>query len=144
MKGKRNGVGCADRAVCATTRCSMRLLLSGLLSMALGFPTGVGAGVIEGSANLTCGLKPVPDVGCRIGRCVNGKWEQVCDSAPTLSCGVQPVPDVGCRIGRCVNGQWEQVCDSTAVLTCGLKPIPDVGCRIERCVNGQWEQVCDL
>jgi len=29
--------------------------------------------------NLTCGLKPIPEVGCRIGRCVDGAWEQVCD-----------------------------------------------------------------
>ena len=28
---------------------------------------------------LSCGLKPLPDIGCRIGRCVDGHWEQVCD-----------------------------------------------------------------
>lgn len=25
-----------------------------------------------------CGFKPNPQFGCKIGRCVNGKWEQVC------------------------------------------------------------------
>jgi hypothetical protein len=42
----------------------------------------VGALALSGGAwaqNLTCGLKPIPDVGCRIGRCVDGAWEQVCD-----------------------------------------------------------------
>ncbi len=25
-----------------------------------------------------CGFKPSPQFGCKIGRCVNGKWEQIC------------------------------------------------------------------
>jgi len=29
--------------------------------------------------SLVCGIQPIPDVGCRIGRCVDGAWEQVCD-----------------------------------------------------------------
>ena len=101
---------------------------------------------LPGSAwaqSLTCGLKPIPDVGCRIGRCVNGAWEQVCDQSPALVCGIKPIPNVGCRIGRCVNGEWEQVCDQSPSLTCGIKPIPAVGCRIGRCIDGEWEQVCD-
>ncbi|MDH5198473.1 MAG: hypothetical protein OEY20_14620 [Gemmatimonadota bacterium] len=61
--------------------------------------------------SLTCGIEPIPDVGCRIGRCVDGAWEQVCDQNPGLSCGIKPIPSVGCRIGRCVDGAWEQVCD---------------------------------
>ena len=61
--------------------------------------------------NLTCGLQPLPDIGCHIGRCVDGAWQQVCNSAPTLTCGIRPIPDVGCRVGRCVDGAWEQVCN---------------------------------
>lgn len=61
--------------------------------------------------NLTCGIKPIPALGCRIGRCVDGVWEQVCDQNPGLSCGIKPIPAVGCRTGRCVDGVWEQVCD---------------------------------
>jgi len=61
--------------------------------------------------NLTCGLKPIPIIGCRIGRCVDGAWEQMCDQSPGLSCGIKPIANVGCRIGRCVDGAWEQVCD---------------------------------
>jgi len=61
--------------------------------------------------NLTCGLKPIPAIGCRIGRCVNRAWEQICDSNPALSCGLKPIPEIGCRIGRCVDGVWEQVCN---------------------------------
>ena len=61
--------------------------------------------------SLTCGIRPIPGVGCRIGRCVDGAWEQVCDQSPGLSCGIKPIPNVGCRIGRCVDGAWEQVCD---------------------------------
>ena len=64
-----------------------------------------------GSGSYSCGIKPFPEIGCRIGRCVDGAWEQICDSAPTLSCGIKPIPEVGCRIGRCVNGAWEQVCN---------------------------------
>ena len=93
--------------------------------------------------NLTCGLKPIPALGCRIGRCGNGAWEQICDSNPGLSCGLKPIPAVGCRVGRCVDGGWEQICDQSPGLSCGLKPIPAVGCRIGRCVDGAWEQVCD-
>ncbi len=39
------------------------------------------------SGELQCGLKPLPDLGCRIDRCVDGSWEQVCDTSPTLNCG---------------------------------------------------------
>lgn len=40
------------------------------------------------SAN-SCGYKPYPNFGCKIGRCVNGAWEQVCGESnstdsPTL------------------------------------------------------------
>jgi hypothetical protein len=98
---------------------------------------------IASAQNLTCGLKPIPALGCRIGRCVNGAWEQICDRNPALSCGLKPIPEIGCRIGRCVDGVWEQVCDSNPALSCGLKPIPAVGCRIGRCVDGMWEQVCN-
>jgi len=47
---------------------------------------------------LKCGIKPVPKVGCKIGRCVNGTWEQICDTSPILNCGIKPIPEVGCRI----------------------------------------------
>ncbi len=90
-----------------------------------------------------CGLKPLPELGCRIGRCVNGAWEQICDANPALSCGLKPLPELGCRIGRCVDGAWEQICDSNPSLSCGLKPLPELGCRIGRCVDGAWEQVCN-
>jgi hypothetical protein len=101
-------------------------------------------GIRSASAqSLTCGLKPLPSLGCRIGRCVNGAWEQICDQSPAVSCGLQPLPAVGCRIGRCVSGVWEQVCDRSPSLSCGLKPLPRVGCRIGRCVDGVWEQVCN-
>ena len=59
---------------------------------------------------LKCGIKPIPNVGCRIGQCVNGQWEQICDTSPVLKCGLKPIPDVGCKIGRCVNRKWEQIC----------------------------------
>jgi len=100
-------------------------------------------GEVALASNLVCGIKPIPDIGCRIGRCVDGEWEQVCDRSPGLSCGLKPIPDIGCRIGRCVDGAWEQVCDRNPGLSCGLKPIPSVGCRMGRCVDGQWEEVCD-
>ena len=39
---------------------------------------------------LNCGIKPIPKAGCRIGRCVDGMWEQICDTSPTISCGKRP------------------------------------------------------
>lgn len=92
--------------------------------------------------NLTCGIKPIPNIGCRIGRRVNGQWEQICDRNPALSCGIRPIPSIGCRVGRCVDGVWEQICDQNPALSCGIKPIPNIGCRIGRCVDGVWEQIC--
>jgi hypothetical protein len=59
----------------------------------------------------TCGIKSIPNIGCRMGRCVDGAWEQVCNQAPTLSCGIKPIPNIGCRIGRCIGRAWEQVCN---------------------------------
>jgi hypothetical protein len=91
----------------------------------------------------SCGIRPIPNIGCRIGRCVDGHWEQICDSSPALSCGMKPNPNIGCRIGRCVDGGWEQVCDSNSALTCGIKPIPKIGCQVGRCVDGRWEQLCN-
>ena len=95
------------------------------------------------SQSLTCGIKPIPNIGCRIGRCINGQWEQICDQNPGLSCGIRPIPDVGCKIGRCVDGAWEQVCHQNPGLSCGIRPIPNIGCRIGRCVDGVWEQICN-
>jgi hypothetical protein len=63
------------------------------------------------SKNHTKQLKPLPQIGCRVGRCVNGAWEQICDQNPSMSCGLKPLPNLGCRIGRCVDGVWEQVCN---------------------------------
>ncbi len=90
---------------------------------------------------LQCGIKPIPKIGCTIGRCVNGEWEQDC-SKSVGTCGIKPIPDIGCTIGRCINGKWEQICNATPTLKCGLKPLPQIGCRVGQCVNGEWEQVC--
>jgi hypothetical protein len=113
------------------------LMLCLLMLLVIGAP-------VSQAQNLSCGLKPIPNIGCRIGRCVDGTWEQICDSNPGLSCGIKPIPNVGCRIGRCVDGAWEQICDSNPGLSCGIKPVPKIGCRIGRCVDGAWEQVCKL
>ncbi len=85
----------------------------------------------------SCGIKPIPNIGCRIGRCIDGDWEQICNN---MTCGIKPIPNIGCRIGRCIDGSWEQVCNN---MTCGIKPIPNIGCQIGRCVDGHWEQVCN-
>jgi hypothetical protein len=62
------------------------------------------------NGTLNCGLKPLPKLGYRIGRCINGRWEQVSTgSSSTLNCGLKPLPKLGYRIGRCINGRWEQV-----------------------------------
>ena len=90
---------------------------------------------------LQCGIKPIPKIGCTIGRCVNGEWEQDC-SRSVGTCGIKPIPDIGCTVGRCINGKWEQICNATPTLKCGLKPLPQIGCRVGQCVNGEWEQIC--
>ena len=92
---------------------------------------------------LNCGLKPLPQLGYEIGRCINGQWEQVSKSSNSnLNCGLKPLPQLGYEIGRCINGQWEQVSKSSnSNLNCGLKPLPQLGYEIGRCINGQWEQV---
>jgi hypothetical protein len=59
---------------------------------------------------LNCGIKPIPSIGYRIGRCINGQWEQVSEGFSSgLNCGIKPIPRIGYKIGRCINGQWEQV-----------------------------------
>lgn len=98
---------------------------------------------VSGSGIINCGLKPLPSLGCRIGRCLSTGWEQICDQNPIMSCGLKPLPNLGCQIGRCVDGVWEQVCNSNPIMSCGLKPLPNLGCRIGRCVDGVWEQVCN-
>jgi hypothetical protein len=75
--------------------------------------------------SLVCGLKPLPKVGCKIGQCIDGKWQQVCSNknpysnnnspfgnqqATNLSCGIKPIPPVGCKIGQCIDGKWQKVC----------------------------------
>jgi len=90
----------------------------------------------------SCGIKPISHIGCKVGRCVDGKWEQVCDPHIVSSCAIKPIPHIGCKIGRCVDGEWEQVCDPHIVSSCAIKPIPHIGCKIGRCVDGEWEQVC--
>jgi hypothetical protein len=95
--------------------------------------TGFVGGTSGDEGGVGCGLRPIPEIGCKIGRCVNGSWEQLCGN-----CGIRPVPSIGCRIGRCVDGSWEQLCGN-----CGIRPIPSIGCRIGRCVDGSWEQICN-
>ena len=61
-------------------------------------------------STVNCGIKPIPQIGYRIGRCINGRWEQVSTgSSSTVNCGIKPIPQIGYRIGRCINGRWEQV-----------------------------------
>ena len=93
--------------------------------------------------SVICGVKPIPNPGCRIGQCVDGSWEQICDTTRYTVCGVKPIPQAGCRIGQCVNGRWEEICDTTRYTVCGVKPIPRAGCRIGQCVDGSWEEICN-
>lgn len=94
-------------------------------------------------SSMNCGLKPLPQLGYEIGRCINGQWEQVSKSnSSNMNCGLKPLPQLGYEIGRCINGQWEQVSKSNSSnINCGLKPLPKLGHVIGRCINGQWEQV---
>lgn len=53
---------------------------------------------------LNCGMKPIANLGCTIGKCLNGKWEQICETNPQATCGLRPYDEIGCKIGSCVNG----------------------------------------
>ncbi len=87
-----------------------------------------------------CGPKPIPTNGCRVGHCMDGRWELICDTAINANaCGTQPTPNSGCRIGKCVNGKWEEICSADV---CGNKPAPGPGCRIGKCIDGNWEKIC--
>ena len=99
--------------------------------------------VLLAQSSLNCGLKPLPKLGHKIGRCINGRWEQVSTTSMSpLNCGLKPLPKLGHKIGRCINGRWEQVSTtSMSPLNCGLKPLPKLGHKIGRCINGRWEQV---
>jgi hypothetical protein len=91
-----------------------------------------------------CGPPPVPDPGCDIGPCVDGRWIQHCPFEDQLACGAPPIPRLGCVIGGCVNGRWEQFCDDVPVRDCGPKPeLPPVGCRVGACRDGQWQLICN-
>ena len=66
--------------------------------------------IFSQNSTMNCGFKPIPKIGYRIGRCINGRWEQVSTGASsTMNCGFKPIPKIGYRIGRCINGRWEQV-----------------------------------
>ena len=65
----------------------------------------------DSNSTMSCGIPPIPNIGCRVGECIDGHWEQICNSNPTLSCGIPPIPNMGCRIGECVDGRWEQICN---------------------------------
>ena len=46
---------------------------------ALGALSGGQIGGGAGKFSMNCGIAPIPQLGCSIGRCVNGRWEQVCN-----------------------------------------------------------------
>ena len=85
--------------------------------------------------NLTCGLKPIPEIGCRIGRCVNGAWEQICDRNPGLSCGIKPIAETRLS-GRsmCRRGLGTDLRSESGAV---LRPQADSGDRLpDRAVRG--------
>ncbi len=90
-----------------------------------------------------CGMKPFPRPGCKTGRCVDGHWEQQCDSRSGLACGMKPIPRPGCSPARCDNGVWKQDCARAGDHACGLKPPARKGCRVGDCVDGRWQQLCE-
>jgi hypothetical protein len=95
------------------------------------------------AASISCGIKPIPRVGCKVGSCVDGRWQQQCDSRSGLACGLKPLPRPGCEVARCIDGKWQQDCSSQGDHVCGLKPLPKPGCRVGNCVDGKWQQTCD-
>jgi hypothetical protein len=93
--------------------------------------------------SMNCGFKPFPKLGYRIGRCIDGEWEQVSTEASSgMNCGFKPFPKLGYKIGRCIGGEWEQIStEASSGMNCGFKPFPKLGYKIGRCIGGEWEQV---
>jgi len=121
----------------------------------LGLPLSLGVGLLAlglaapaaaQTPEALCGPRPLPDPGCVVAECVDGRWQQDCyDPAPEPrdgSCGPRPLPDAGCEITRCVDGAWEQECIYGRELLCGPKPEPPVGCRVAECIEGHWQLDC--
>ena len=102
-------------------------------------------GLLAGRAHAeeSCGVMPLPDPGCWIGRCVDGEWQQICSDDDDFRCGIKPIPNFGCVIGACENGEWQQICEDPAAIECGPEPLPPVGCRIGGCVEGHWDLICN-
>ena len=58
--------------------------------------------LVNAQVSLSCGVKPIAKLGCSIGQCVNGQWQQICGgNTSSLKCGLKPLPKLGCRIGQC-------------------------------------------
>ena len=94
-------------------------------------------------AQPSCGPQPIPDPGCVIGSCVDGKWQQQCPYDDMIKCGPKPIPSLGCIVGSCVDGRWERLCADDSAIACGPKPeYPPVGCRVGECVDGVWQLIC--
>ena len=87
----------------------------------------------EDCSDQKCGTKPLPSLGCKIGDCVNGRWETVCD------CGVKPVRNRGCKVTECKDGKWVEDCSKRKCPS--LKTLSAPGCKVE-CEEGEWIQKC--
>jgi hypothetical protein len=94
-------------------------------------------------AQTPCGPQPIPEPGCAIGICVDGKWQQNCPYDDMIKCGPKPIPRLGCILGSCVNGRWELNCSDDVAVACGPKPAyAPAGCRVGECVDGVWQVIC--
>jgi len=45
----------------------IQIVIAALSTLALGF------------GEMNCGIRPIPEIGCRIGKCVSGSWKQICN-----------------------------------------------------------------
>ncbi|TNF00775.1 MAG: hypothetical protein EP326_05995 [Deltaproteobacteria bacterium] len=88
---------------------------------------------IQNCADQSCGPKPVPNVGCKVGDCENGSWKMEC------GCGLKPLPSKGCKITECKDGKWEEDCSNRKCPS--IKPMTSPGCKVE-CNEGVWQQNC--
>jgi hypothetical protein len=79
----------------------MKLKSTVLVLLWFNLPMVLNSDVVKAqtSNNNSCGFKPMPNVGCDIGKCIDGQWKQNCIS-DEYECGIKPIPNLGCEVGE--------------------------------------------
>tara|TARA_Y100000768_G_scaffold36881_1_gene24111 strand:- start:247 stop:1110 length:864 start_codon:yes stop_codon:yes gene_type:complete len=90
-----------------------------------------------------CGPKPTPQLGYKVGSCIDGEWQIIAESSIVSApkCGPKPTPQLGYKVGSCINGEWQVIAESSIISApnCGPKPTPQLGYKVGKCISGEWQ-----